>query len=115
MCRQVLHALWCGALLFVAVSKSCERTPTDRWLVDRKRRRACQAAAGPNRLAALALALGTHLLDLERVPLSIAALTLGHAFVPPEALAALVARHLALQARARPPGGLLARVERAWP
>jgi hypothetical protein len=65
-----------------------------------------QAAAGPNRLAALALALGTHLLDLERVPLSIAALTLGHAFVPPEALAALVARHLALQARARPPGGL---------
>ena len=62
------------------------------------------AAAGPNRLAALTLLLGTHLLDLDRVPLSISALTLSHAFVPPEALAALVARHLAFQADcAQPP------------
>ena len=56
-----------------------------------------QAAAGPNRLAALTLTLGTHLLDLDRVPLSIAALTLSHAFVPPEALVALVTRHLAFR------------------
>ena len=56
------------------------------------------AAAGPSRVAALTLTLGAHLLDMDRVPLSISALTLSHAFVPPEALAALVARHLAFQA-----------------
>lgn len=49
-------------------------------------------------MAALTLTLGAHLLDLDRVPLSISALTLSHAFVPPEALLALVARHLAFQA-----------------
>ena len=49
-------------------------------------------------MAALTLTLGAHLLDLDRVPLSISALTLSHAFVPPEALVALVARHLAFQA-----------------
>ena len=49
-------------------------------------------------MAALTLTLGAHLLDLDRVPLSISALTLSHAFVPPEALVALVARHLAIQA-----------------
>ena len=60
------------------------------------------AAAGPSRMAALTLTLGAHLLDLDRVPLSISALTLSHAFVPPEALVALVARHLAFQAKALP-------------
>ena len=55
------------------------------------------AAAGPSRMAALTLTLGAHLLDLDRVPLSISALTLSHAFVPLEALVALVARHLAFQ------------------
>lgn len=50
-------------------------------------------------MAALTLTLGAHLLDLDRVPLSISALTLSHAFVPLEALVALVTRHLAFQAR----------------